>query len=98
MPDEEPSGDGLGSMKLRDAVAVPCDTANMRDLIEGYFNLRQQAEGLKKTRGFEGLPWVEEDGRAVRRANDGRVLSVYRVEGDIEASVSSPDGTFKTYS
>jgi hypothetical protein len=70
----------------------------MRDLIEGYFNLRQQAPGLKETYGFEGLPWVAEGGRAVRRADDGRKLSVYRVEGDIEACVSSPDGTFKTYS
>lgn len=77
---------------------VPCDIAVMRDLIEGYFNLRQRAEGLKLTHGFEALPWVEGGGRAVRRAEDGRVLSVYLIEGDIEACVSSPDGTCKTYS
>jgi len=70
----------------------------MRDLIEGYYNLRQQSDGLKSIHRFEALPWTEHDGQAVRRTEDGWKLSVYRVEGDIEACVSNPDGTCSTYS
>ncbi len=77
---------------------VPCDTVRMRDLIEGYYTLRQHSDGLKIIHRFEALPWIEQGGRAVRRTEDGWKLSVYRVEGDLEACVSKPDGTFSTYS
>jgi hypothetical protein len=70
----------------------------MRDLIDGYFKLRQQSEGLKEqSHRFEGLFWRPEGDTAVRES-DGWQLSVYRREGQIEACVMRPDGTFSTYS
>jgi hypothetical protein len=70
----------------------------MRDLIDGYFKLRSDSEGLKQAGSrFEGLFWRHEGDKAVRES-DGWRLSVYRCEGQIEACVKSPDGTFSTYS
>lgn len=69
----------------------------MCDLIDGYFGLRKQSDGLRAITRFEGVSWIESDGRAVREV-DGWTLSVYRIEGDIEACVSNPDGTSSTYS
>jgi hypothetical protein len=71
----------------------------MRDLIDGYFALRRQSDGLKKAANrFEALPWRVEGEQAIRCAPDGWELSVYRIEDRIEACVSKPDGTFSTYS
>ena len=70
----------------------------MRDLIDGYFALRQTSQGLAEhSPRFEGLPWRDDGGEAVRSSN-GWKLSVYRIEGQIEASVLRPDGTCSTYS
>ncbi len=71
----------------------------MRDLIDGYFKLRSQSEGLREHgHRFEGLFWRWEDGDKAVRESDGWTLSVYRSEGHIEACVKRPDGTFSTYS
>lgn len=71
----------------------------MRDLIDGYFALRQDSDGLKQqSPRFEALPWRGDGEQAVRKSDDGWKLAVYRIEGQIEACVSRPDGTSSTYS
>jgi len=70
----------------------------MRDLIDGYFVLRRESTGLNKhSPRFEAVPWMS-DGECAVRQSEGWKLSVYQIEGQIEASVSRPDGTFSTYS
>ena len=70
----------------------------MRDLIDGYFALRQKSAGLKdQSNRFEALRWHNEDGIAVRKI-DGWKLSVYRIEGQIEVCVTEPKGQSSTYS
>lgn len=70
----------------------------MRDLIDGYFRLRQQSKGLKdQSNRFEALRWYSEDGSAVRKI-DGWTLAVYRVEDQIEVCVTEPNGQCSTYS
>jgi hypothetical protein len=68
----------------------------MRDLIEGYFALRHTS-ALGRYGIFDGLPWHGEDGAAVRKW-DGWKLSVYRIEDQIEACVTGPDGRSRTFS
>ncbi len=73
-------------------------TRTMRDLIDGYFVLRQDSAGLKKqSPRFEGLPWRQEDDKAVREAGKWK-LSVYRLDDGFGVTVYRPDGTFDTYS
>ena len=68
-------------------------------LIDGYFALRVDSDGLREVSSrFEAIPWKFEDGCPVRVTDDGWKLSVYRLEGSIEACVSMPDGTSSTYS
>ena len=70
----------------------------MGDLISEYFALRQQSEGLREEAArFDGLFWRPEGDKAVR-VSDGWELSIYRCEGQIEACVKRPDGTFSTFS
>ncbi len=70
----------------------------MRDLIDGYFKLRQQSEGLQEqSHRFEGLFWQSE-GNGVIRKSGGWELHVYPCEGHIEACVIAPSGESKTFS
>lgn len=73
----------------------PAEYAALRD---GYFDLRQQSEGLK-TAGvrFEAMPWRLK-GSSIFRESDEWKLSVYCVEGQIEACVTEPNGQSSTYS
>jgi hypothetical protein len=61
---------------------------------EDYFKLRMDSEGLKAAgRRFEGVPWG-----LIREADDGWIMKVYRIEGDVEVCIISPDGTSCTFS
>jgi hypothetical protein len=71
----------------------------VKNLIDGYFRLRQDSEGLKAYGHlFEARPWSKRDDCAVRKSEDGTVLKVYLVEGDVEACILFVDGSCKTYS
>jgi hypothetical protein len=63
-------------------------------LPDDYFALRMNSAGLKAVASrFEGVPWC-----LIRESGDGWIMKVYRIDGDIEVCITSPDGTSRTFS
>jgi hypothetical protein len=80
------------------AIGTALGPIGVRDLIDGYFALRKDSDGLmEQSHRFEGLFWSQEDQSAVRRCGGWKLL-VYQAEGQIEVCVISPDGKSSTFS
>lgn len=63
------------------------------ELKEGYFELIKESAALRTDAGpFDGQPW------GVMRERDGRQMTVYEIEGEIEVCIVFDDGTSRTYS
>ena len=69
----------------------------MNRLREGYSRLRRTSLLGAETGPFEGVAWKSGPDGIIRHAH-GRTLKVYEIEGQIEASITYPDGTCKTFS
>ena len=69
-----------------------------RELREGYYRLRRSSSIVRDADSrFVGKRW-EDHGQVLLRRAEGWELRVYKVEGDIEACLISPNGSSRTYS
>jgi hypothetical protein len=66
-------------------------------LKDGYYKLRRESSILKDAdHRFEGKHWIVRPTQIERYA-DGWRLTVYKIEGEIEACLLNPNGTHRTY-
>ena len=68
-----------------------------KELIEGYFDMRQTSSLKYQTGRFEGKRWHPVGKTMVRSSDDGWKLIVGQVENDVEVCVVDPNGTEKTF-
>jgi hypothetical protein len=68
------------------------------ELQAGWQELRRSSLMLQRdAASFEGLQWRAENADAIVRVSDAGELRVYRVEDEIRATITSPNGRVKTY-